>query len=330
MKPLIPILVVATTSLAVASIQFAQQAATQRERAQAELQLRQKQDARVAELERNQARLERELALARRGAGLVPADAADARRPAGPRSPASDRVASADAGDAAGAPPFPPFAGRRGALDSPAARNVMRSRMKNQVRRLYGDAGAALGLSQDKSNQLLDLLADQQARNMGFDRANVPEGQTPQQYFQAQQQKSQDEIQTLVGADKMADWATYQKSLPQRAELGQAMDQLDQAGYPMSDSQRTEMLAAITDESQRLPRPTLAQGVSPEETAAQMTQWQSDYSKALLDRAKSVLSTDQYNAYKDYQDLQTQMGGRFPPPMLNAGPGGAVFRNVGR
>jgi hypothetical protein len=329
MKPLIPILVVATTSLAVASVQFAQQASAQRKRADSELQLRQKQDARVAELERNLARLERELTVAReREPTPAPAVAASSRRPSGP-PPAFGLVASA--GDSAGAPPPPPrpFEVRpgRGPLDSPAGRNFMRSRVKNQIRRLYGDAGEALGLSQEKSSQLLDLIADQQTRNMGFNRANIPDGKTPQQYFQEQQQKNQDEIRTLIGPDKVDEWAAYQKSLPQRAELGQVRDQLDQAGYPMTDSQRTEMLAAITEESQRLPRPTPSQGIAPEESMAQMNQWQNEYSKALLDRAKSVLTADQYNTYKEYQDWQAEMRANLPR-IPNGGPGNVIIRNV--
>src|SRR5262249_10485345 len=159
----------------------------------------------------------------------------------------------------------PPFEMRRGRgfLDSPAQMNFMRSRLKIQMRRLYGDAGQALGLSREKGNQLLDLIADQQTRNIG--RANIPDGESPQQYFQDQQKKNQDEIKALIGSDKMSEWAAYQQSLPQRMEVGQIRDQLEQAGVPMNDSQRTEMLAAITEEQQRLPRPTLSQGVAPEE-----------------------------------------------------------------
>src|SRR5258707_1305193 len=77
------------------------------------------------------------------------------------------------------------------------------------------------------------------------------------------------------------------------------------------------MLAAITEESQRLPRPTPTSGLPQEETFAQMTQWQSEYSKALLDRARQVLNTDQYNAYKEYQDWQTEMRNN-----LSRGPNG--------
>src|SRR5262245_46826319 len=141
MKPLIPILIVATTSLAVASVQFAQQASVHRQRADTETQLRQKQDARVAELERNQARLEQELAMAREQNTASPPPVAMAPRPAGGRPPGAGSLVAADAG-APGTPPPPAFEfrGGRGPMDSPAGRNFMRTRLKNQVRRMYGDA----------------------------------------------------------------------------------------------------------------------------------------------------------------------------------------------
>jgi hypothetical protein len=211
-------------------------------------------------------------------------------------------------------------------FDSPAGRNFMRSRMKMSIRRMYGDAGPALGLSPEKSSQLLDLLADQQTRNMGDIRSRVPEGQTIQQYMQDMQKKNNDEITALIGQDKADEWAAFQKSLPERSQLGQVRDQLEQAGVPMTESQRTQMLAAITEESQRLPRPTPTQGLPPEELSAQYMQWQSDYDKALLDRAKQVLSTEQYNAYKEYYDWQTEMRANLPRGPIQGG--GMMIRSV--
>ena len=203
----------------------------------------------------------------------------------------------------------------------------MRTRMKNQVRKLYGDAGHALGLSTEKGNQLLDLLADQQTQGIGMRPDKLPDGQTMQQYFQDQQKKNAQEITALIGTDKADEWAAYQKTLPQRSQLGAVSDQLEQAGVPMTESQRTEMLAALTEESQRLPpRPSFTQGVPPEEMMAQMNQWQTDYDKALMDRAKQVLNSDQYNAYKEYQDWQTEMRNNIPRGP-NGAPGGMVMRS---
>lgn len=329
MKPLIPILVVATTSLAVASVQFGQQASQQRKRADAEQSLRQKQDARVAELERNQARLENELQMARAQVVMTPPPvAAKSQQPAGLHPPPPGfNLAAAATGPGPGAPP--PFDIRpgRGPLDSPAGRKFMESRIKNSMRRMYGDAGAAMGLSAEKSNQLLDLLADQQTRNMGRPPV-LSEGTTLQQYVQSLEQKNSDEVKALIGADKMADWTAYQKSLPDRMEVSAIREQLDQAGVPMTDSQRTDLLAAVMEESQRLPRPTFGAGMAPEDARAQLTQWQTDYNKALMDRAKQVLNTDQYNAYKEYQDWTTEMRNNLPRGPGGA-PGNAVFSFVG-
>jgi hypothetical protein len=214
----------------------------------------------------------------------------------------------------------------RNPFDSPAARNFMRTRMKSSIRRLYGDAGQALGLSDEKGKQLLELLADQQTRNMGGP-PKLAEGQTFQQYAQETQKKNAQEITNLIGADKADEWAAYEKTLPQRSQLGVVADQLDQAGLPMSESQRTEMLAAISEETQRLPpRPSFQQGVPPEEMLAQMNQWQTEYDKALMDRAKTVLNTDQYKAYKEYQDWQTEMRNNMPRGP-NGAPGGVVMRS---
>lgn len=329
MKPLIPILVVATTSLAVASVQFANQASGQRKRADAEVQLRQKQDARVVELERRSARLEQELASVRaQNTAAPPPLAAAATRAANARPAPTATFAVAET-SAAGMPPPQPFGIRgRGPMDSEAGRNFMRSRMKSSVRRMYGDAGQAMGLSAEKSSQLLDLLAEQQTRNFGNIRDRVPEGQTIQQHMQDQQKKNNDEIVALIGQDKASDWAAYQKSLPDRAQLGVVRDQLDQAGVPMTDSQRTQMLAAITEESQRLPRPTMGSGLPPEEAMTQMNQWQTEYDKALLDRAKQVLNTDQYNAYKEFQDWQTEMRANLPRGPNGMPGNGMVLRSV--
>jgi hypothetical protein len=331
MKPLIPILIVATTSLAVASVQFHQQAAIQRERADAEMALRQKQEARVVQLERTQARLERDLMTARSGAGfsLPPARAGDRSPPPPPGTVAhAGRGAGVftitEMGDGNAPRPLTFGAGRRPPfMESPAARNFMKTRMKSSLRRTYEDAGPALGLSAEKTNQLIDLLADQQTRGIG---AEPPEGKTLQQFAREQQQKNQAEIAALVGEDKLDEWASYQKSLPDRMQLSQVRDQLDQAGVPMNESQRTELLAAISEESQRLPRPAWNTGLPPEESMAQMNQWQTEYDKALLDRAKQVLNTEQYKAYKEFQDWQTEMRNSMPRPM---GPGGRAVTRMG-
>ncbi len=326
MKPLIPILVVATTSLAVASVQFARQASAERARADTEMALRQKSETRVAELERAQRDLRTELASdAPAAAADAPTTAVVSSRPPPPGNRVNSagwREARAALSDEPGAPPREVFRASR-MMESPAARNFMRSRVKNNLRRMYEDVGTALGLSSDKSGQLIDLLADQQTRNMGGP-PRPAEGQSMQQYFSEIQKKNQAEITAVIGQDKLDEWQAYQKTLPERSQLNQVREQLDSAGVPMTDSQRTELLAAISEEAQRNPRPVYNTGLAPEEAATQMNQWQTEYDKALLDRAKSVLSADQFKAYQEYQDWQTEMRNSFA---TRGGPGNVRVRS---
>jgi hypothetical protein len=336
MKPLIPILVVATTSLAVASVQFARQAHTQRERADAETELRQKQDARVAQLERDQARLERELEALRAAAHSPPPPVAAVTAPAVSSPPPRAVARGAGQGDAVftvidrndSNAPRPPAPGFRGPafMETEAGRNYMKSRARSAIRRLHGDVGSALGLSEEQTNELLDLLADQQTRLTERFRSS-PDGQPPQPLDMRQvQQKNNAEIAALIGQDRMDEWVAYQQSLPDRSQVNMVNQQLAEAGVPaMTDNQRAEMLAAITEERQNRPRPYVTPGMAPEEQFAQTSEWQAEYEKAVLARAKSILSSEQYQAYKEFQDFQSEMRKSLP---RFAGPGGQVSFNA--
>lgn len=340
MKPLIPILVVATTSLAVASVQFARQASAQRERADTETALRQKQDARVAQLERDHARLERELASMRTAASDVSPPvqvAAVETRPTAPPKSGARGFVQGDAGftivDRNDPNPARPAMGFRGPafMETAAGRNFMKSRAKSALRRMHEGMGSALGISDEQESQLIDLLADQQSRMSERFRSTALDGQPPRPLDMREVQKQNNtEIAALIGQEKMDDWASYQQSLPDRSQVSMVNQQLSEAGVPeMSESQRSEMLAAVTEERQSRPRPTLTQGMTPEEQFAQSNEWQADYDKAVLDRARSILTSEQYRAYKEFQEFQTEM--RKSMPRFNGpGPGAlGVTRLVG-
>lgn len=213
-------------------------------------------------------------------------------------------------------------------METAAGRNYMKSRTKAAMRRLHADVGSALGLSDEQANELMDLLAEQQTRMTDRLRASA-EGQPPKPLdIRDVQQKNNAEIAALIGQDKMDEWNAYQQSLPDRSQVNMVNQQLTEAGVPgMTDSQRSEMLAAVTEERQRLPRPAAFAGMTPEEQFAQSNEWQAEYDKALLERAKSILSSEQYAAYKEFQDFQAEMR-KSMPRFLPGGapPPGAVVR----
>jgi hypothetical protein len=330
MKPLIPILVVATTSLAVASVQFARQASSERERADNEVTLRQQQAARVTELEKTQARLEREINTLRAAADAGPPLTAGipAPRPAPPpRTEAREGAVFGAFSSDPNAPANPFSMARRGPgfMESDAGRKYMQTRMKVSMRRMHEDVGSALGLSDEKANKLLDLLADQQTRMSerfrGRDDAQVVD---PRQVMQEAQAKNKAEIAALIGQDKMDEWDAYQKSLPDRSQVSMVNQQLTEAGVSsLSEDQRSELLTAFSEERTNLPRPEYNSSLPPEEQFAQSSQWQSDYDKAVLARAKSILSSEQYRAYKEFADFQSEMRKSLP---ARIGAPGAVMR----
>jgi hypothetical protein len=135
MKTLTLILVVAITGLAVASVQFSRRAASEKARAEAEVVLRQKQEARVRELEKSYADLSMQLQDARRFRGAVMAGPGVRPTQVAPGT-APERFEPRQGAQVAELAPMPrPF--MRGPMDSEAGRKFMRTQMRGSIRRLY-------------------------------------------------------------------------------------------------------------------------------------------------------------------------------------------------
>jgi hypothetical protein len=309
------ILVVATTGLAVACVQFARQAASEKARADAQLAVRQKQDARIRDLERAQANLERQLLEAQRPRMSEPPVAMRVPPPTSP-GPATSRVEARQGEQGAGVTAVrrPPF--MRGPMDSAAGRKFMRTQVRDNIRRLYGDAGRELNLPQEQADQLIELLADQQTRNFDERRQLPADRASARQDLQEQNTK---EIASLIGSDRMAEWKAYQDTLPQRSQVGVIGQQLDQAGVPLSADQRSQLVTAMVEESQRNPQPTAVQGMAPEDVMKQQNEWQDAYGKAVSDRAKQLLSSEQYDRYHQYEEWMAEMRRNLPRPMNGGG-----------
>src|SRR5688572_8698705 len=142
MKPIVVILVAVASGLAVTTVQFAHQARLERKRADTELALRQKQKVRITEMERLQAQLEQALMNAQGGA-LMPAvnpvnKAAAGSLPSTATAVANARNTTVDSGmsNSSSAPSARFLDGARHLMQSPAARNFMRSQMRTSLWRM--------------------------------------------------------------------------------------------------------------------------------------------------------------------------------------------------
>jgi hypothetical protein len=308
MKTLTPILIVAASALAVASVQYARRASAERQRADAEVALRQKQNVRIRELERAQASLERQLIEAQRPVVPTADSAAAATAPRGPFGPsaAAFEVRPVSGAAAMNAPRPGMFRGP-GMMASPAAQKFMRTQIRGNLRRMYEDVGRELNLSADQTSKLVDLVTDQQTRGFGQHREFPTDRAALQQMAKDISQNNDAEVAGLIGEDKLPQWESYQKTLPERSQLDQVRQQLESAGVPLTQDQRGEMLTAMLEEKQRLPRPSPVPGATPEETMAQQNEWQEEYDRSVQERARQVLTQEQYERYHDYQEWMSDM-----------------------
>ena len=313
MKTLTLVLVVAISGLAVASVQFARRAASEKARADAEVVLLQKQDARVRELEKSYADLDRQLMQAQRAqmelSSQMAVPAAGIRPSQGPPSA---RVVVQESPVSALTPLNRPF--MRGPMDSEAGRKFMRTQMRGSIRRLYEDASRVLNLSKEQSDKLVDLIADQQSRGFGESGQMPADRAGRQQAWLDLQAQNNKDIAALIGDAKMGDLKEYQQTLPQRSQVDVVSRQLEAAGLPMSADQRSDLVTAMVAESKANPRPTLVPGAAPDDVQKQMSDWQESYDKSVSDRAKQVLSSEQYERYHEYEAWMADMRKSLPPP----------------
>ena len=298
MKALVLILLATTSALAVTTVQFAKRANAERERARAELALRQEHEQRLRDLERTQANLQQELANAHEQVERLTKLAQSASRPQSPRAsaPGELNARSFERADSQGGGVVSQVmsnapAARLGPIPPPP---FMRAQLRASTRRLYQDAGKFLGLTQEESDKLLDLLTEQQTR--GFGERAMPRDPA----------ENRAEIEALIGPARMAQWEQYQKTLPERMQVNALNSQFESAGMPLTEDQRIQLVNVMTETRQQLPPPA-ATGVLTEEGMSQHQQWQDEFNRLVMERARSILNSEQYEHYRQYQEWQQQM-----------------------
>jgi hypothetical protein len=147
---------------------------------------------------------------------------------------------------------------QRALMQDPEYREAMRLQNRNNFARSYPGVADALGLDQQQTDQFFELLADQQMRVTdqlqpmwdleGKDQATIEEQQRKiQQQAADLQRKSEAEIATRLGQDKLQAWKEYQSTLGVRHQLEQMRTSLASQGMPLSDDVNKAMITAMAD-----------------------------------------------------------------------------------
>jgi hypothetical protein len=202
---------------------------------------------------------------------------------------------------------------------SPAAQRYMHWQAKNSLRRQYGDVASSLGLSQDQADKLIDLLADQHGQAWVNGPQSVDNRQLSLQTLKDAKVRTDAAIASLLGEQGAAQWQEYQKTLPEHVQANMFAEQMQNMGAPITDDQRAQLYNIFLEEKpQSTPPPmtSMADAAAREELFKQSMKAQDDRERSILERAKSVLTSEQFERYRDYQAFQAEMRQNFRPAMM--------------
>ena len=198
-------------------------------------------------------------------------------------------------------------------MKSPDGAAALRNMQKNSVLTLYGDLIRQLQLNPQEADQLIALLTDAQMKSLEVSRTSA--GQTMiKNNTMASRKETEDSILALLGQDRFAQYQEYQRNFPEHMSISQLRSQLAVMGNPLpTEGQEKKLFAAMMEEKNIIPRPTLQTSRSPDDFRQQNMQWTDDYDRRVLERAATILSPEQFAIFQDRQQQQAGLRHAMPP-----------------
>ncbi|HET9862649.1 MAG TPA: hypothetical protein VFP37_04340 [Steroidobacteraceae bacterium] len=206
---------------------------------------------------------------------------------------------------------------------SPAMLKMMRSQLRANNRRIYADLGQKLGLSQEMSHMLIDLLTDQQMPDPDRFRRSDDPGDLRRQGLDWQRQNEQ-AISDLIGPAKAQALKEYQATLPARMEADNLAQQLEGSDLPLSADQRKRLIDAYVIERARVPPPEYVEGMDGEAFSRNMLAWHDDYEARVTAEVGRILNPEQLSTFNEIQQWQKEMRSQFA-----SATGGRMLRRTG-
>jgi hypothetical protein len=234
----------------------------------------------------------------------APAPAAQAAPPVAMPPSRKDFRSANNAAPELGTAPGPGGMGPGGFGNAPDDPNQRRLRQEIRLRRLYADMPAALGLDTAQADKLFDLLADSQVSSWNDARRYQGDPAGRQSVEAAAREQRDAAIESLLGPDKAAEFQSFEKSIPARMQVNRIGESMAAANVPLTDAQRTSLIAAVAIEQEAVPMPPRfgSNGSPPDETA--FLDWQADYSRRVQARVEPLLSAEQLRQYREAVQMQ--------------------------
>jgi hypothetical protein len=305
-----------------------EQARATAEALKAETEARQAQVARLKEVERNEARLEKQVEdFTKVTTSLRATESSQASN----LTAMSKQVAAVRKGGAAGGASTEGGFGKGMGemlgkmMKDPAMREMMREQQKATMNMMYAGLFKDLKLSPEEKDKFKELLGDVQMRNVEAaqgmfgdkkDAASVASAEVTKKEIEKANKQTEDQIKSLLGDERFAEYTDYKKNISERMQLDQLGTKLSAANMALDDQQKGQLLQIMKDEKAAVPPvfpsdPNEAtqkmQSLMTQDNVEKQLKWMEDYNRRVADKAMLVLSPEQFKEYKDHLDQQASM-----------------------
>ncbi|HEU4593242.1 MAG TPA: hypothetical protein VFS13_20230 [Steroidobacteraceae bacterium] len=200
----------------------------------------------------------------------------------------------------------PPRFGTGNFPATPAEQNMRRLQLEIRLRRAYADMPAALALDANQADKLFNLLAESQQGTREAMR-DVEGGREARQAVEDERRQQRDAaIADLLGPEKAAQFQSFEKSVPARMQVNRIGESMAAANVPLSDAQRTSLIAAVMAEQEVAPPPSRTESASlgDADFQARYLDWQADYSSRVQARVEPLLTAEQAAQYRQAVEVQ--------------------------
>jgi hypothetical protein len=189
--------------------------------------------------------------------------------------------------------------------ETPSEEARRRVNQEVRLRRMYADMPAALGLDAEQANKLFDLLADSRVSTFEDMRAYEGDPAGRKAIETAARAQRDASIDALLGPDKAAEFQYYEKSIPARMQVNRIGESMAAANIPLTETQRTSMIAAVVSEQDAAPAPQRTGDAAKDaDYQARFLDWQADYSKRVQSRVEPLLTSEQVAEYRAAVQVQ--------------------------
>jgi len=208
-------------------------------------------------------------------------------------------------------------------MQDPDTKKFIRDQQRLMMDQLYNPLIKHMGLSPEEAAKFKDLISDnmmQSAEKATSMFGGSASNRTELVSTLASAQKDFDEqMKAFLGEDRFAAYKDYQETVGERTQLNLFKQQNAGSDYPLNDLQTEQLLGLMKEEKRNVAAsmgqnaPGMGQdqanlqAMLSEEQADKTIQFQEAVNQRVFERARTILSPDQLQAFGNFQTSQLQM-----------------------